>query len=350
MAVNKVEINGDTVVDLTEDTVSPDTLLEGETAHDKSGAIITGRLMMPVISVGGRNWLRNTKTMSTFVRYNNASVKKDVDGFAYLHLPAGPPLSASSGHVYISSRPFIQFAFVRGKEVTLSFLLRSEESMTTTSTRGFAIEFSIANSTGTSRSKFRLMNINGVEVGTGWTKYSYTATLIDSFFTSGSGTIDSDSLFYIQVYNTSLNFLDIKQVKLELGNIATDWTPAPADKQDVYTQLWRNASPASEFSNQTVVVPNLGDYETFIIYYRQTMNIDYRASSMARIPVGSSMTVTMSCLSVADDTSILLSARIATINRSNGTVTFGVGRSIKGTMTSDDDTHLIPVEIYGIPE
>ena len=44
MAVNHVIINGETVVDLRNDTVSADKLLKGVTAHDKTGAAITGTL------------------------------------------------------------------------------------------------------------------------------------------------------------------------------------------------------------------------------------------------------------------------------------------------------------------
>lgn len=40
--INKVEYGGETLIDLTGDTVTPQTLLEGATAHDKSGASITG--------------------------------------------------------------------------------------------------------------------------------------------------------------------------------------------------------------------------------------------------------------------------------------------------------------------
>lgn len=42
--VNKVEINGNTVVDLTEDTVTSESLAEGVTAHDASGAPIVGNM------------------------------------------------------------------------------------------------------------------------------------------------------------------------------------------------------------------------------------------------------------------------------------------------------------------
>lgn len=42
MAVNKVVYNGETIMDLTGDTVAPETLAEGTTAHDASGALIVG--------------------------------------------------------------------------------------------------------------------------------------------------------------------------------------------------------------------------------------------------------------------------------------------------------------------
>ena len=45
--VNKVAVNGKTVLDLSGDTVYPGMLAKGITAHDKSGAKITGTLTVP---------------------------------------------------------------------------------------------------------------------------------------------------------------------------------------------------------------------------------------------------------------------------------------------------------------
>lgn len=45
--VNKVAVNGKTVLDLSGDTVYPGMLAKGITAHDKSGAKITGTLQVP---------------------------------------------------------------------------------------------------------------------------------------------------------------------------------------------------------------------------------------------------------------------------------------------------------------
>lgn len=42
MAINKVIYGGETLIDLTGDTVTADKILSGFTAHDKGGEPITG--------------------------------------------------------------------------------------------------------------------------------------------------------------------------------------------------------------------------------------------------------------------------------------------------------------------
>ena len=42
MAINKVEINGEVKLDLTQDTVTPATLLKGASAHDAAGNPVQG--------------------------------------------------------------------------------------------------------------------------------------------------------------------------------------------------------------------------------------------------------------------------------------------------------------------
>ena len=51
MAVNKVDVNGSTVLDLTSDSVTPETLTKGATAHNAAGEQITGTYEAPVTSV-----------------------------------------------------------------------------------------------------------------------------------------------------------------------------------------------------------------------------------------------------------------------------------------------------------
>lgn len=47
MAVNKVEFGGETLVDLTNDTVTPNSLLSGYRAHNKAGELIKGLAVIP---------------------------------------------------------------------------------------------------------------------------------------------------------------------------------------------------------------------------------------------------------------------------------------------------------------
>ena len=54
MAYNKIiTTDGETLIDLTQDTVTPETLLEGATAHAKNGEVITGT------ATGGGGILKN---------------------------------------------------------------------------------------------------------------------------------------------------------------------------------------------------------------------------------------------------------------------------------------------------
>lgn len=47
MTVNEVILNGETMLSLVDDTVSADNLLEGATAHDATGELVTGVAKVP---------------------------------------------------------------------------------------------------------------------------------------------------------------------------------------------------------------------------------------------------------------------------------------------------------------
>jgi hypothetical protein len=69
MAVSKVELaNGEVLMDLTGDSVTPDTLAEGETAHDATGEPIVGRMK----SGGGvsvqSDWNQTDETAADFIK------------------------------------------------------------------------------------------------------------------------------------------------------------------------------------------------------------------------------------------------------------------------------------------
>lgn len=69
MAINKVEYGGNTLIDLTSDSVNPESLLSGVTAHDKSGNLITGELNPQRIfnNAGYHNSIFRGKSLGTAV-------------------------------------------------------------------------------------------------------------------------------------------------------------------------------------------------------------------------------------------------------------------------------------------
>jgi hypothetical protein len=74
MAVNKVVYEGEPLIDLTSDSVTEDTLLEGATAHDKSGRQISGGA---VIGKGNLTIKRNGVTVGSFNA--NETTNKEID-------------------------------------------------------------------------------------------------------------------------------------------------------------------------------------------------------------------------------------------------------------------------------
>ena len=61
MAVNKVVYNAKVLLDLTSDSVTPATLAQGVTAHDKSGTMITGTAKVGT----AENWVFELEDGST---------------------------------------------------------------------------------------------------------------------------------------------------------------------------------------------------------------------------------------------------------------------------------------------
>lgn len=89
MAYNKVVYGGKTLMDLTGDSVTPDKLLAGETAHDKSGETIAGTCTFDVDSTdatvtadeilkGKTGYARGSKVTGTML--NHGAVAGTISG------------------------------------------------------------------------------------------------------------------------------------------------------------------------------------------------------------------------------------------------------------------------------
>lgn len=63
---NQVIINGETILDLRSDTVTPETLQKGYTAHDKSGTKITGTLEASSSGAAKETWVIKSSATGAF--------------------------------------------------------------------------------------------------------------------------------------------------------------------------------------------------------------------------------------------------------------------------------------------
>lgn len=93
MAVNKVVYNAKSLLDLTSDTVTPETLASGVTAHDKSGNQIVGTLPIDEL-VNGEDYLAYvlnkeiTELVNSKVKKIESYFQKDNKNLLRVDLPA----------------------------------------------------------------------------------------------------------------------------------------------------------------------------------------------------------------------------------------------------------------------
>lgn len=183
------------------------------------------------MNIGGKNLLRNTGDYydcslptSPEIYYNWAD-----NGEAQICKYA-----AYTGDLVwdaITFRPFISYSAVRGKTVTLSFWYQSDSWSNNDGGHNYLVpSFGLYTAhRGVSRHKW-YSDYSGTAIPTtAWKKYEVTLNITDALFNSGEGTISANDLFTLQLYRHNKSVLQIKKVKLEIGNKATDWTPAPED-------------------------------------------------------------------------------------------------------------------------
>lgn len=111
MAINKIVYGGNTLIDLTSDTVATENLLSGYTAHDRSGTIITGTctynadtsdadVTASEILSGKVAYANGNRITGTMV--NNSAIQGNITTKAQQYLiPAG--YHDGSGYVQIDS-------------------------------------------------------------------------------------------------------------------------------------------------------------------------------------------------------------------------------------------------------
>ena len=177
--------------------------------------------------VGGRNLLRNSADPSaTF--------------------PAMCTLETENGENYIKFNqttqnwssfrfiPYIPIDFVKDKTITVSFEARAYNLPNTSTASWLYVNpqtYETNATTDAQRVRYKNMTYSSDAFTEGeWVKISYTIPVDLSTWSVTSGKESTKSNYItLCVFNYSGNRIDLRRVKLELGNKATDWTPAPED-------------------------------------------------------------------------------------------------------------------------
>lgn len=169
------------------------------------------------IQVGGRNLARFTNMYSYWYYYGNATYEQltDSDGVWYARATA-TTTSGSFGVRQTTSAQLMKLT--PGVEYTLSFKARSNVLNQAPN------YIYIMNSVGANQAVTSGMKENK-PLTTAWQQYEVTFTYVDRG--------DPENLSYVMISISNNHaigdWIEVRDIKVEKGNRATDWTPAPED-------------------------------------------------------------------------------------------------------------------------
>ena len=184
------------------------------------------------LEIGGRNLLRNTGDLTKWVKESGVSVTPDSDGWYKI---------TDSEHAMYRWGIYQDFSgYEQNTDYTVSLYLKNGSV-----SGNLAIGYSGLVPTVLTGSSAK-------------TKYSYT-------FNTGSNTDALRIYIHLSATATGQNFY-VKLPKLELGNKATDWTPAPEDVEEGYKNYTDDA-----VSDATVTITE--SYESLIEETAKQINL-----------------------------------------------------------------------------
>lgn len=210
------------------------------------------------IEIGGRNFLVNSKTLDNAATGDNTcTIIEGTDGFNIAAFAYTQTQGMERGLFLLPSLPL---SIAYGRTFTFSCMLQSQDWMAIQNgVVGWPVDIRVFgctdNSTDVTVSKTVFNDPEkGRELFTsdGWHKFYCTFTVGDdnSWFDQGTG---ETSRFYIAYYNCTEYALQIKQPKLEYGNRATDWTPAPEDSETLMNEKTSNIYQTIEDQTNSIL-------------------------------------------------------------------------------------------------
>ena len=116
MSVKKIEFDGKTLIDLTQDTVTTGSMLDGVTAHNNEGDIITGNIPTKTAA----NLTANGKTVTVPAGYYSTQATKDVASVARANTTMTSTKSTDNKKITITASNNQGTGYVTGANKTAS--------------------------------------------------------------------------------------------------------------------------------------------------------------------------------------------------------------------------------------
>ena len=194
------------------------------------------------IQIGGRNLFRNTKYGGDWYANNwgtgkysvsKEQVSENVGGIPLDEVTVSLKTQAGTGDIKMASTSYsnIPYAELENKNVTISFYAKCQENIKT------PMLILIQNKYNSIISS-KIWRIS--ELSDNWVKYQYT-------FPIDKTTNREGCLIFFTISDSSLNKkIYICLLKGEIGNKATDWSPAPEDSENALTEYKKEVT--SQFS------------------------------------------------------------------------------------------------------
>lgn len=240
ISADRVEINGTAIFNSISSNINNTIESKGYITTTAANNVINEAVNN--LEIGGRNLLPGTKMLDGFT----ASVTNITFMDGVLTMP-GNASAWDSAHT-----PIIPFSKIDGNDITVSFEYQADVATHIyICTEGLA-----TNTVKGTRSKYKDHQYD-LPAKSEWTKWSVTFPNISlSYLSQGSGDVN---FFRLALYNrTNSSNLKIRFPKMEKGNKATDWSPAPEDVEASISNveqglggfdiLWNRANFANDTS------------------------------------------------------------------------------------------------------
>lgn len=215
------------------------------------------------LEIGGRNLFIGTKDFSGFSIYDptkNVKIVSEEDEFSYVDFPKveTDEDKAAYDRWFLSTPNPFEIENVIEKNTVTSFEYKGDGGR-------FCLEFAICNDEKTNRIRYCL-HYDTLEETKEWKRYSFKAYINEAFFnskqSSTSGLFKDCTRMWVRVYTMNTHHRQIRKCKFELGNIATDWTPAPEDMATAaeIVEVIREVSTQIEQTEQNITSVVMEEY------------------------------------------------------------------------------------------